>query len=314
MRAKRRHLDPIPITESSVNILRKTLPSIKRLIFWTSSPLRKNTQLAQVSLSMSAQNTFHDCYAEPSVSSKKSRREEDEEKERRRILPVSRRSPRRRRRLSRRSEILDLGSGQTIRPDAWNGDRASETGKARLRRREESLAERYPGSCKPAGESSRRARDRGQLAPLLPLLRPSTIKRHQHRSRSRLLRCRNRVPSSEFSADAISDTRSKLGSAGSRCRGGGGKAVAAAIWGRMEWRRSGNWRSGGRRLYQCSRSEIVSVDTPPSRSTASTASGRNWASHARLSVVGHTIYHWRTSAAQVARRVQRGRISVEMDD
>lgn len=132
---------------------------------------------------------------------RKSRREGDEkEKERRRILPVLRRSPRCRLDVSRagrkswisiRASTADDTSGRAKRrggDDGDGGDGASEMRKVGgsppvSGGGEESLPERYPGSCRPAGESSRRARDRDQLAPLS--FPPPTIKRHQHRRHRR---------------------------------------------------------------------------------------------------------------------------------
>jgi len=130
-------------------------------------------RLAPVSLSASAEHLSHLLYWTWCLVGRKSKREGEKTP-----MNSSGLATQRCRHFSRRSEILDLGSGpwsgpvrQTIRPDAWNGDRASETGKdgALLPSptRRGKFAGKIAGKLQ-AGrrEPTQRARDHDQLAPL----------------------------------------------------------------------------------------------------------------------------------------------------
>lgn len=139
------------------------------------------------------------------------------------------------------------------------------------------------------------------LPPSPPLPLSPTIKRHQHRPRSRLLRCRNRVLSSGFS-DAISDTRSITGSAGSRdviSRGGSETAEGEMReMGKMEVVSEERWQIV---MSMCRSGRGVLISHHQ-------AAQHPDASHARpMSVVGHAILPLVKNLCR-ASRVQRGRI------
>jgi len=103
-------------------------------------------------------------------------KEREKEIEHWRILPASRYSPRCRRRLLRRSEILDLGPVQQIRPDTTTERARREKSRlsSRLRREEESLPERDPGSCRPERAADARP-TRVSSLPLPPLSNATSI-------------------------------------------------------------------------------------------------------------------------------------------
>lgn len=171
-----------PNTEYLVNLVH-TLPPEQEIDFEL-SPLKKKTR---------NQHKFHCLHANTSrllhriwrLVGRKSKREGTRRRKNTDEFSQSR-SPRCLRRLSRRSEVLDLGSGLGTADDTSGRvkrRRSERDGKSWSSppgaRRRKVYRKDIREAGRPAGESSRRARDRDQLAPLPSLL--PTIKHHQHR-------------------------------------------------------------------------------------------------------------------------------------
>jgi len=206
-------------------------------------------------------------------------KEREKEIEHWRILPASRCSPRCRRRLLRRSEILDLGPvQQTIRPDATTERARREKPRlsSRLRRGEESLPERDPGSRRPERAADARPTRVSSLPPL-PLSNATSIVLVRGFCAVAEYRLQSFQPDTVLRFGWYRETRKR--------RGGGSAGGDRGCW---------------RRLYQCSPSGGRSFSLPPNRRAAS------------IHVVCPPISPrhlplWRTFSAQVA--YQRGRTS-----